>query len=408
MATTTASTTNTGAITSGFVGSVVYSITVNGTAATNMQYAFDAELRQSYGAHDMFFVRFEFPHGYPSINTLSLWPTNALVSITWGRAPNTQTWYGYLNHYEINSDSDSGLHNQQVTYVCIGTSKVMNSDSTTIWQNTTAPTVASTIASTNYLRAVVTNTSADQTLDYEVQSGESDFAFLNRMADKYGYRFFVSGGTLYFVDPAAALASGNTTTNPTYTMDKSLAYQDTLRNFQWNQGDNLPGGTLTNKTIYALDASSGQVVTATAPASAASTTTYINTNRIVTSQADAQDTVNSWQSLSQFWIGGTAQTFGNPLLYPGKVITLGGASLPGGAAGNWMVTSARHQMKVSGFTLPNLDRFATDVQIVRNNASADVTLTGSNAVSPEFVTMSSSGSQWQSSATGTTVSATTS
>src|ERR1700744_5360371 len=112
MATTTG-TTNSGAITSGFVGSVVYSITVNGTAATNMQYAFDAELRQGHGAHDMFFVRFEFPHGYPSINTLSLWPTNALVSITWGRAPNTQTWYGYLNHYEINSDSDSGLHNQQ-------------------------------------------------------------------------------------------------------------------------------------------------------------------------------------------------------------------------------------------------------------------------------------------------------
>jgi phage protein D len=282
----------------------------------------------------------------------------------------------------------------------VGTSKVLQNDVTQIWQNMSPTTMASQIATQNGFRSIISP--GGQPLTYEVQTGESDFAFLNRIGNKYGLKFYVSGGTLYMTDPAAALDAASTSTTPTYQMDKNVGWQDTLRNFKWSQGDNLPGGTLTNKTLYAIDSTSGQVIQATANATETSTTNYIQTGRIVDSQADAQTAVDAWQNQTQFWIGGTAQVFGSPALYPGKVIQFGGASLPGGAAGQWLVSGARHQMKAAMTgQVPTLDRYAADIQVIRNAAASDVTLSATQAVSPEFVSMSSSGTQWMASDTST-------
>lgn len=374
------------------VGPVLYAITVNGAPAQYMQYAFDAELRQSYGCHDLFFIRFEFPRSFPNINHLAVWPQNAAVNITWGRKPDLNTWYGYVNHYEHTSDSDSGLNNQQITYCCIGTSKVLNSDAGRAWNNVSPTYIAKQIAKENHFRSVVTTT--NWVLDYEAQTGESPFTFLNRVGDKYGLRFWCSGGTLYMVDPAIAFYSGAKPTAPVFTMDKSLTVQDTLRDFSKMQGDNLPGGTLTNKSIFGIDAASGQLISATAAASSASTTSYVNTNRTVSSYSDAQNVVSAWQGLSQYWIGATAQVFGSTSLYPGKVISFQGGSLPGGADGYWLVTAARHQMRGSGLSLTTLDRYATDLEIMRNTSNASVSLKGVQAISPEFASMHTSGGTW--------------
>jgi late control gene D protein (GPD) len=389
------------------VGPVIYNILVNGVAFSDLDLVLDAELRQAFGIHDLFMLRVEYPRTYPKISTVTTWANNTPVQITWGRSPDLNTWYGYVNHSEISSTSDSGTNVQQINYVLIGTSAYLNVDRTRTWTNVSPTYIATQIATENFMRCVVTPISV--VLEYEVQAAESDFTFMNRIADKTGMRFWCSGGTLYLLEPAVALYGGATIGVPDFIFYKQLTFQDTVRNFKLLQGSNLPGAVVATRTVYGIDAASGELITATAAATPASnptatkttanattSTIYINTARPVTSQAEANATVNSWQTLSQYWVGATCQLFGNTLLYPGKLVELTGTALMDGMSGYWLVTSARHILKASGLPYPVLDRYLVDVEIMRNNAGGTVLLSGEQTVSPEIVPMSLNGGIWAS------------
>jgi hypothetical protein len=153
---------------------VAYAIFVNEVLIKD--FALDIELRQSWGQHDLFYVRIEYYKGI-NLTNLALWANNAPIRIVWGQgANNIQTWYGYVNHYTIDANSDSGNKTMQVTYTCIGTSKPMNTDKTRTWGQVTGTYIAKTIAAEYGLRAVLSSTS--WVLPSEVQVSESDFKFL--------------------------------------------------------------------------------------------------------------------------------------------------------------------------------------------------------------------------------------
>jgi hypothetical protein len=366
------------------VGPVIYAIYINGVASK--EFPLDVELRQCWGQHDTFYIRIEYQKMLV-LNNKTLWADNAPIQIIWGQAPsNVQTWYGYVNHHTIDSNSDSGSKVMQITYTCIGMSKPMNTDQTRTWGEVTGTYMAKKIAAEYGLRAVLSST--DWVHDYEVQSNESDFKFLNRMADKVGYRFWVSNGTLYFMDPIAIIEGvSGTQSAPKFYMDKSFLYLDTIVDFHMDEGDNIPGAAQTVRQMYGVDKATGNVFQVTAQnATVTGTLSQIDSEWPVNTVNEAQNLVNAWQSRSQFWMAATAELYGTSSLYPGKLVYLTGNQLNESAQGYWIVASADHVMRSSGTPDPTKDRYTTRVQLVKNESATLPKIRGLNKIAPEFVT----------------------
>lgn len=375
------------------VGPVVYAIYVNGTLSR--EFPLDVELRQAWGQHDLFYVRIEYQKMLV-LNNKNLWANNAPIQIIWGQAPsNTNTWYGYVNHHTIDGNADSGSNTMQITYTCIGTSKPMNTDKTRTWGEVTGTYIAKKIAGEYGLRAVLSSTS--WVLPYEVQSNESDFKFLNRIADKTGFRFWVSGGTLYFIDPIVILEGSGSQAVPKYYMDKSFLYLDTVRDFHMDLGDNIPGAPQTVRTIYGLDKTTGRVFQVKANnATATSDVAQITSEWPASDVNYAQNLVNAWQGRSQFWMAATAELYGTSYVYPGKLIYLSGNQLNQEATGYWIVSSADHVMMTSGTSDPTKDKYVTRVEIIKNQATVLPKLKSVTKITPEFTSCKLLSGTWQS------------
>ena len=399
---------------------VYVSFSVNGTVVLDWPRHFS--LTQEYGQHDVLKATIIVPYLHPNISQLTAWADNAPISVTWGRlSPMTiSTWYGYVNHHELQSTVIDGKRAVQMDYYIIGTSKPMNTAVNKTWLNVTGSAIAQQLATKYFLRAVITNST--WTLDYEVQAGETDFNFLARIAQKIGYRFYVSGGTMYFVDPLMMFASASTSFIFTYNIDNSLGYADTAWNFHRLAGDNLPGSAVATRQICGIDDSTNALFTVT-PAAAASVSALSSVTAVPTpgaatgtttsgilvqrndkfarNTAEAQSMVNAVQQLAQFQVGCTVDVQGNNLLYPGKTITLAGKALPDTAAGLYFITKTVHQIYSSGWTDATKDVYKTSVTALKSSKSAVPAAAGIQQISPELVGMSLSGSQWQSSQQGT-------
>lgn len=368
---------------------VIYAIYVNGLQVQDQP--LDARLSQTWGMHDMWAIRIEYNRLYP-MNTIQVWPDNALVQVVWGRAPGQlNTWYGYVNHSEQNSHADSGTNDLQYTYYLLGTSKPMNTTNSYVWGSVSPTYIAKQMALRYHLRCAYSTTT--QVLTAETQASMTDFNYMNSLADKTGYRFWVSGGTLYFLNPAVLLQGAPRQAVPAFRQDKSLTQQDTMRNFKVLQGDNLPGSAVANRTISGIDSTSGNLFTAS---TGSGSTTLNNTTRIVQSLGEAQNILAAWQGLSQFWIGATAQLFGNTLIYPGKVVYLQGDALPGGNIGYWIVVSAEHILLSSGTTNPSNDKYVTNCVLMRNTLATVPATQNTVLIQPEFVPMAPSNGIWWS------------
>jgi phage protein D len=378
---------------------VVYQIYVN--EILNTEFPLDIEFDFAWGQHDILYVRYEYFRGL-NLTSHQPWADNSPIRVVWGYSGSTQIWYGYVNHHSLNANADSGSKDMQITYTCIGTSKPMNSDTTKAWGQVTGTYMAKTIAAKYNFRAILTTTS--WILPSEVQANESDFKFLSRMADKIGYRFWVSGGTLYFIDPSVAIQGSTNQAVPSFYMDKQFTYKDTIRDFVMLKGDNLPGSVISNRSMYGLDPSTGQPFQVTAANTSGTTSTIdqINVEWPVSTQADATNLVNAWQGRSQFWQTATAELYGDSLLYPGKLVNLTGLQMPSESTGNWLVSSAQHTLMSSGTGVPNFDRYVCHVEMVRNSTSQTLDLKQITPVSPEIITCSLSGTLWVSSSQSVT------
>lgn len=380
------------------VGPVVFSIKVNGQQSQTLP--LDFELHQEWGSQDLFYARIVVRKGLPYTALLQAWPDDSPVEIAWGRYPTSvETWYGYINHHALATDDDATGQNVQITYVFVGTSAKMMGDKNKSWTGYTPEAMASNIARSYGLRCVVTK--SGWTLPYEVQANESDFQFLNRIADKVGYRLWISGGTLYFIDPMVLLSGASNFFIPQYVINKQAYLQDTARNFKLLQGSSLPGAYKMARAIYGLDPVTGQVFQVTADGSPPGDQ-IVNTARHVGSQQEAKQVVNAAQNLSQYWLAGTVEVFGYSLLYPGKLINLSGQSLPDNNAGNWIVSGAVHVLKMSGSPDPTNDHYVSRLTIVSNTKAAPF-VKGVHKVTPELITCALRAGQWQAQTLNTIV-----
>lgn len=374
-------------------GPVILAVKINGT--TNFDLPLEVEINQRWGHHDMVTVKVVATKNHPYRKLLSAWKDGAAIELLWGRIPDQLiTWYGYINHKEFHSDDEWGAGTIQMTYHLIGTSKVMNSHKNQTWTDIEPSVIAYKIAKENSFRCVATKTS--QKIDYELQAFESDFQFLNRLADKIGFRFWVSGGTLYFIDPAVVIQGKNQRFVPHYLIDKLPGYRDTAMNFSTKQGDNLPGSAIANRQLFGME-SNGRIFRVQADSGNTNLPAMMNPEWFVRSVGEGKSRINAKQSLSQFWLYAEVDVGGFVLLYPGKLVNLDGHGIADQNQGDWMVTAVKHVLRSRSFqTDDTLDQYWTHVECMKNIKAAAPQIKGQQPIKPELVTCILANNTWKS------------
>jgi hypothetical protein len=369
----------------------VYTIKVQDTVVRDL--VVDVEFRTAWGKHDLWFVRCNATKAQTKKN-IATWTDGAPVEIFWGRGPgNTHTWYGYVNHHVFSSQDDLAIGVLQVTYVLIGTSRVLNTEHSKNWASMSYSWMAQSIAKDNGFRCVFTQTAQ---LVSESQASESDFAFLNRMAEKIGFRFWCSGATMYFIDPQVLFTAFTYLSVPTYRIDMNGVVFDTARLFEKTQGGNIPGSVVGQRQISGFDGKTGRVLTLK---TGSGSTAMAYTDRHVQSYNDGQQSINAKQSRAQFWVTATVEVYGDTSLYPGKMMQLVGAAMPHESEGAWLVSGATHIMAPGGTGRPAHDRYVTKLALVRNVQATPI-LKDVQRIQPEFVPCVLFDGRWRSTVLG--------
>jgi hypothetical protein len=259
----------------------VTGLTISGHRVTN--YIKRVEVREGYGTHSMAIV------DVTTSAASSAYPELAPVVLDYGRSPNDIVrWYGYVHHSSVLASNSSKTVTAR--YVCIGTSLPLNIQRTRSWKNVSPTSIVRQVGRQNGLRTVISPSS--RRLTYWAQSGQSDFKLLQDLAHEVGFRFWVEGTTLYFLDPRVLLLGQKAQNIPVFSKNQQPGVMDTIRELSILAGTMVPrqNGTTGTSSISGLDAKTGRVIKASS-ASNTGTSAFLNsitTARAVDNYADAQ------------------------------------------------------------------------------------------------------------------------
>jgi hypothetical protein len=298
----------------------------------------DAKITQAQFQHETAQVQVRIP------TNAKLWPTWTPVEIAYGVWPwGWKTFYGYIAYYE-------GRGKQTTNIVCLGASMPMKDQNQQVWKNCTASYIARQLATKYHMAAVIDQSSYVMTS--VAQSGMSDFQFLTMLAKQLGYKFFVTGTKLYFIDPARVLARPD-------TLGPTLWY-DTIQNSNMTKwapvvGDQVAdGGTVANRQVAGIDPRTAGIIVATeqylrttgyqdASGAAPNITHYDNT--VVESLEAAHNTVAGQTATNQFWVQADCATNpGDARLQPGATVDVEGDKVNVDDRGLWMVQGVTHHI----------------------------------------------------------------
>jgi phage protein D len=313
----------------------VTNLTISGRRINNLIKR--VEVREGYGVHSMAIV------DVTTSATSSAYPELAPVVLDYGRSPNDIVrWYGYVHHSSVLASGSS----QTVTtrYVCIGTTLPLNIQRTRSWKNVSPTSIARQVGRQNGLRTVISPSA--RRLTYWAQSGQSDFKLLQDLADEVGFRFWVEGTTLYFLDPRILLLGQSAQNIPVFSKNQQPGVMDTLRELSILTGTMVPreNGTTGTSSISGLDAKTGRVIKAssTANTGTAAFLNSISTARAVDNYADAQALMEARTLASRGWITMQATLYGTAKITPGSLVAVTGNSISSDRTGRWMVTGTKH------------------------------------------------------------------
>jgi hypothetical protein len=313
----------------------VTGLTISGHRVTN--YIKRVEVREGYGTHSMAIV------DVTTSAASSAYPELAPVVLDYGRSPNDIVrWYGYVHHSSVLASNSSKTVTAR--YVCIGTSLPLNIQRTRSWKNVSPTSIVRQVGRQNGLRTVISPSS--RRLTYWAQSGQSDFKLLQDLAHEVGFRFWVEGTTLYFLDPRVLLLGQKAQNIPVFSKNQQPGVMDTIRELSILAGTMVPrqNGTTGTSSISGLDAKTGRVIKASS-ASNTGTSAFLNsitTARAVDNYADAQALMEARTLASRGWLTMQATLYGTAKVTPGTLVAITGRSLSSDRTGRWMVTGTKH------------------------------------------------------------------
>ncbi len=308
-----------------------------GTSAVT-DYVSRVEIREGFGLHSMAVIDIS---SRPTARS----PFGELtpVVLDYGRSPNdVARWYGYVHHSSALASTDS--QHVVVRYVCIGTTLPMNTQRTRSWKNISPTSIVRQVGRENGLRTVISPSA--RRLTYWAQSGISDFNLINNLADETGFRFWVEGTTLYFLDPRILLLGQKSQDIPVFNKNQTPGSFDTLLSLSVLTGTMVPraNGTTGTSIISGLDKKTGRPIKASLSADTGASTflNSITTSRTVDNFADAQALMEARTLASRGWITMQATLYGTARVTPGNLVGLAGNSVSSDNSGRWMVTSTKH------------------------------------------------------------------
>lgn len=266
-------------------------------------------------------------------------PENTPVQFIAGEGPDkARVTYGYVNHYETaTSDEDGSAITRMVV---IGTSKMMNSASPQGWQNQTRSTMVRDIARKYRLRSV-THTHP-YVVDNWTTGTRTDFQALKVLADETGYRLWVDGGTVWFLDPEKLLLTASTMTTPVVTT------QALRGSVQVMGGSNIPGEmqSATRRIQYGLDYRTNEFFSATSGDEARPVKVAGQT---VTTFEEAQQSADAAERTQRDFFVVKATFDGNANIVPGSLTRLASGRVNTDQGGLWLTTEVDHTVTKDDF-----------------------------------------------------------
>lgn len=275
--------------------------------------------------------------------------TPVTLRLTDGRV--SEPWYGYVHHGGVVTTT-YGQRNAVVRYTLIGTSLPLNDEKTRSWKNVTRSSIVRQIAKEHRLRTLM---SVHRTvIPYYAQSG-SDWRVLKDMADQTGYRLWVDGSTVRFVDAKLLLEGVSVSETPTFSQSVTPGVLNTLHQFESKIGTMVPraGGTAANQVVNGIDVRNKTIIKATSttstqnsgsPAGSTPVLHKVNTGIRVSQYGQASELVSSASINTQGWLTATAVVTGSPSLEPGSIIDIEGNRIPADQHGLWLVTKATQRV----------------------------------------------------------------
>jgi phage protein D len=283
-----------------------------------------------------------------------IWPDFTPVHFTYGSSLSDITdFYGYIASSRIQPEQTptrlSGIATATVQYTLTGTSMYMQSALSRSYLNTTASAIARQIAAAHQL--AVYTTPSPRLFPAKTQANQSDFAFLQALAQQVGARCWVDNALLYFVSPATNIDPAGAAV-PAFQHNRTPGQWDTLSQWQPTVGESDPSGAiLASHTATTVRSASGLIATATVTPqrvsggqTSAPALSSIVRDQLAGSAGEAEQIAQAAADNQRYWVSANATVDGNTALRPGRQVTISGNAISGSDAGTWRICQAVHKI----------------------------------------------------------------
>jgi len=323
-----------------------------------------SEVREAVGKHALLMLDFVIPRGPLRVYV----PESTPIAYRYGFTTpgESRHFHGYVNHHEIIDGTDT---ERVLRLFCLGTSLPFNEPHPSSWRHVTGSHVAGQIAARHRLRAVMHK--SPEVLTYWAQGQETDFAMMQRLCERTGFRFWVDGPTLFFLNPERLVTSPRLRFIPTLRMDDRRS--DDIKSIHVIAGSLAPradGGPAVRE-FFGLDDRTGALIKASSANAMTDRGLAIPKHKIIhpeTVRDAAQARVLSQaQALRSHWVTAHADLTGHPALRVGDVVDLRGRSLHHDYEGVWAVEGVTHVVERTDIKQP--PRLSTEIDISRNQAT---------------------------------------
>lgn len=290
-------------------------------------------VRQKFENHTLVFLDYRITDH----KTYLLPDENTPVQAKYGKSPTgVETFYGYVNHYETIVDEAGRALTRMV---CLGTSKPMNAMHPNSWLGTTRSSIVRDIARRYRLRSVVHSHPYVQ--DTWATGARSDFHALVAAANEAGYRLWVDGATVWFLNPALVLRNASSMSTPVIT-------RRMLRSATVLGGSNIPGemDPTLRRVQYGLDYRTNEPFLAT---SGDPSLPVQMTSSTVNTFGEAQQIAEAAERRQHEHFIFRATLDGNALLHPGSQFGVESGRVNTDQGGLWLATETQHEVSATEF-----------------------------------------------------------
>ena len=262
--------------------------------------------------------------------------------------------YGVQRTHAVQSSKD-------VQIICLGLTFLMKESRSGIWTNKTINEVVSIVAKRNKLKAVVSGHPARYS--QITQQGESDWEFLQRLADDSGYTIAIKDKTILFrtIDEIVSESIGGMPIlyqEQTFMPAFSSLQEQTLDRLTPLYGDYLESPDLpnnSNKITRGVDPIKALTFTSTESPKNKQQTRKVKsdpifnqelTNVVVNTKEFSQSVAKAKAAKARFNIPAKFKSQGDPRIVPNSLVEVKG--ILGDADGYWLVHKVTHYINVNG------------------------------------------------------------